>query len=176
MYVCMCSCVQMKAHMYYVEVKVLDFHLAWDSLLLFVSGYTSPDSLGTSRDSPVSGSHLDIGVLILQICTTASGFMFVLEIWTQAIMLLPFPLLLTAFLINAYVLNTQVGTERDWETFLPSRNVVILFGREESHAYDSVDALDHNSPMPKHTIQVSQLKWMMSVRKSENFWWEVALK
>lgn len=66
--------------------------------LIVVSGYTSLDSLGTSRDSPVSGSHLDIGVLILQIYTTASGFMSALEIWTQAIMLLPFPLLLTAFL------------------------------------------------------------------------------
>lgn len=72
-YVCMCSCVQMKAPMYYVEDKVFDFQLIWDSLLLSVVGYNRLDSLGASRDSPVSGSHLDIGVLILQIYTTASG-------------------------------------------------------------------------------------------------------
>lgn len=39
-----------------------------------------------SWDSPISASHLTLGVLVLQTCTTASVFRWALRIWTQVLM------------------------------------------------------------------------------------------
>jgi hypothetical protein len=64
-------------HDMHMEVKVLDFHLVWGSLLLFAAGYIRLDGLGASRSLvPI----LILGVLGLQIYTTTFGFMSVLEI------------------------------------------------------------------------------------------------